>query len=89
MPTVTNTAPSTSSQTALQGNTSRNGLILFNDSAADVLVKIGAGASLTSYSFRLKAGEFWSPSTLEDTPEEPISVIWPSSSSGYFCATEF
>lgn len=89
MPTVANIAPSTSSQVALPGNSSRFGLVLFNDSAGDVLVKIGSGASLTSYSFRLKAGEMWSCSTTDDTPEEPISVIWPVTSTGYFCATEF
>lgn len=89
MSTVATLTPSLTVQTALNRNNNRNGLVLFNDSSDAAYVKIGDAASLTSYSFRLRPGEFWSASTSEDTPEDSITVIWSVAGTGKFCATEF
>jgi len=75
MSTVTNLSPSLTVQTALSRNNSRNGLVLFNDSSDAAYVKIGDAASLTSYSFKLRPGEFWSASTNDDTPEDSMQSL--------------
>lgn len=89
MTTVVNVTANVSAQVALWGNTGRSGMILFNDSTGPALIKIGSDVSSTSYSFRLRPGEFWSSMTKDDTPKDAVSVIWPLASTGYLCATEF
>ena len=57
--TVATNAMTTASSTILALNTSREGVILWNEGSADVYVKLGATASTASYSFILKKNSYW------------------------------
>lgn len=54
--TLSNVSASASSVQLLAANTSRKGLIVMNDSTADMLVKFGTTASSTSFTYRVPAG---------------------------------
>jgi hypothetical protein len=60
--TVSSVASSTSTVTILAANAARRGAIIFNDSTSNLYVKLGSGASTTSFSVRLgTAGLFQLP----------------------------
>lgn len=52
--TLSNVAGNAASVTLVAANTSRKGLILFNDSTATLYVKFGATASTSSFTFLLR-----------------------------------
>lgn len=54
--TLSNVSGSASSVQLLAANTSRKGLIVMNDSTADMLLKFGTTASSTSFTYRVPAG---------------------------------
>lgn len=56
---VTEPATSGANATLLSANSSRRGLYIANDAGIDLLVKLGAVASASSFSLRLKPGEIW------------------------------
>jgi len=57
--TLTNVAASATSVSLLASNTSRKGVILFNDSGAILYLKFGATASATSFTYRIDPGATW------------------------------
>lgn len=61
--TVTQVASSASSVTLQAANAARKGLIIVNDSTSLLYVKFGAGASSTSYSLQLAAGQTYEAPT--------------------------
>lgn len=54
--TLSNVASSASTGTLAAANLNRRGLIIFNDSTADLYIKYGAAASLTSFSYKVPTG---------------------------------
>lgn len=63
-PTQTSITSSTSNQTLLAANTTRLGLIIYNESTAVLYVKLGVTASTTSYTWQIAAGgvlQFFGP----------------------------
>lgn len=56
---VTQVAGSATSVTLKASNTSRKGLTITNDSTADLYVKLGATASTTSYTIKLKTDDYY------------------------------
>lgn len=74
---VSNVASSASSVTLKAANTSRRGLLIFNDSTQVLYVKYGATASTSSYTVQIAAGGYW------EMPQPPytgvVDGIWAAS----------
>lgn len=89
--TLTNVVASATSVTLQAANTSRKGLVVVNDSTgADLYVKLGATASVTSYTYFLPRGINGQLSILELPPicfTGVVDGIW-SSASGNARVTE-
>jgi hypothetical protein len=83
--TVAQVASSASVVTLQAANAARLALIIFNDSDADLYVKCGSAASLTSYTAKLLAGGYFS---VPDIYTGIVTGIW-SSANGYAYMTEF
>jgi hypothetical protein len=58
-PTQSSVAASTSSVSLLAANTARRGATIYNDSTADLYLKLGASASTTSFTIKLAAGDYY------------------------------
>lgn len=56
---VSSVAASADNQTLAAADSSRRGLMVFNDSDKDLYVKYGATASTASFSVRIAAGGYW------------------------------
>ncbi len=83
--TVAQVASSASAVTLQAANADRRGLRVQNDSTAVLYLKYGAGASLTSYTKKLVAGEYW-----EMPPNDYsgiVSGIW-ATTNGFAYVTE-
>lgn len=81
---VTTVPASTSTVTLKAANASRNGVAVFNDSTSDIYIKLGAGASTTS--FTVKGGvSFYYETPFNYTGI--ITAVW-SSATGNARVTE-
>ena len=56
---VTPVGSSDSAVTLKAANTSRRGLLVYNDSTANLFLKLGSGASSSSFTFKLEAGDYY------------------------------
>ncbi len=72
--TMANVSGATSSTTLQASNTARLGLVVVNDSTADLYVKFGSSASSTSYTHKLGPGD----SFREDLYTGIVTGIWTS-----------
>jgi hypothetical protein len=57
--TLTNVASSATSVNVVAANSQRIGCIIYNDSIQGLLIKYGATASATSFTYRIGPGETW------------------------------
>lgn len=83
--TVTSVAAAVVSTPLVLANTSRQGLIVYNDSVERLYVKCGVVASLTSFSALIRPGDYW------ELPFGYLGVIegiW-TAASGFARVTEF
>lgn len=67
--TETNIASSVANQTLLAANVSRKGATIYNDSTQVLYLKLGAGASATSYTIQLDGGDYY------EVPFKYIGII--------------
>lgn len=56
---ISSVAASASNQTLAAADSTRRGLMVFNDSDKDLYLKYGATASTTSFTVRIAAGGYW------------------------------
>ena len=77
--TVTRVAASATSVTLLAANATRRGVIVHNDSNADLWLKFGATASATSYTVKLGPGDLY---------ESPSSPVYPGIIHGIWSAAD-
>ena len=85
---VANVDQSASEVTLLASNAARRGFVIDNDSEShqsDLFVKFGAGASLTSYTRRIRAGDAWERA---GGYTGVITGIWDSAGGGKARVTE-
>lgn len=81
-----NVSGSASSVLLLAANTARKGIIIFNDSSADLYISIGTTASATNFAVKLgAAGKY---ETVVFVPSQNIYGIW-GSATGAARITEF
>jgi len=73
--TITQVASAITSQQLLAANSSRLGMIVFNDSTQVLYLKLGATASVTSYTVPVPAQGYWE---LPVRYTGPIDGIWPA-----------
>lgn len=74
-------------QTLLASNTDRKGFSIHNDSTAILYVKLGSGASTSSFSFRITPQGYYESGVL--AYRGLISGIWASDASGAARITEY
>ena len=84
--TLSNVNDAATSATLLAAAASRLGVLVFNDSSADLYLKYGATASATSFSVKILAGGYWEMPTPIYTGV--IDGIWSADSSGAARITE-
>lgn len=84
--TLTNVDDTTTATTLLPANASRLGVIVENDSTADLYLKYGAGASATSRTVKIAAGGYWEMPTPIYTGL--ISGVWATDGTGAARITE-
>lgn len=75
-------------QNLLLANTKRKGVWFYNDSTADLYLKMGANASTTSFSYKIPAGGFFEMPT-SPTYQGQIDGVWSADSTGAVRITEF
>lgn len=85
--TSTNYTGTTTSGTLLAANASRRGLYIYNDSTANLFVKLGATASTTSFTVKLGPGDFWEMPT-RPTYTGIVTGLW-DAANGAARLTEF
>jgi hypothetical protein len=73
--TVTSVAGAVTSTQLLAANSARKGAYVFNDSTALLYIKLGVGATTTSFSFELQPGFGW---RLDDPYQGEIDGVWAS-----------
>jgi hypothetical protein len=76
----------TSSAQLVAANTSRNGLLLFNDDANAAYIKYGTTASSTDYTVKIDSGAYWEMPKPIYTGR--IDAIWAADGSGALRVTE-
>jgi hypothetical protein len=84
-PSVTSVADSASNVTCLASNANRLGATVYNDSTADLYVKLGATASTTSFTVKVFQDGFF---TVPFGYTGIIDCIWSSDTSGSARVTE-
>lgn len=83
--TLSNVSDTASSTTLLASNVNRLGAIIYNDSTVALYLKLGATASLTSFTIKMVAGSFY------EVPFNYTGIIdgiWASNASGAARITE-
>ena len=92
--TVTSVAAATSATTLAAANDARRGLFIYNDSAATLFLKLGTGATTTSYTVQIAPAGYWEMPTVPSTRNEllggfsgAVTGVW-SSATGSARVTE-
>ncbi len=70
--TVTSVAAATSATTIAAANTARRGLFVYNDSSATLFLKLGTGATTTSYTVQVAPAGYWELPTVQATRSEVL-----------------
>jgi hypothetical protein len=83
--TVTSVAAAVVSTPLVLANSSRQGVIVYNDSPERLYVKCGVGASLTSFTALVRQGDYWE---LPFGYLGDIEGIW-TAAGGFARVTEF
>lgn len=85
-PTVTQVAASTTAVTLAVANGSRHGLTVYNNTSLNVLrLRLGPGASTTSFSVSIPSGGYWE---LPPGYSGEVSGVW-AAATGNALVTEF
>jgi len=84
--TVTAVPQNLASVTIIAANVKRQGLFVFNDSPGPLFVKIGAGAGLNDWSFRVCSGAYWEAPFAVTT--QLVTGIWSVAGVGNARVTE-
>lgn len=84
--TVTRVNASDTAQTALQRNGNREGLMIYNDSDANLLVHFGGTASTTEFSVKLSAGGYYESGLT--VYQGALSLVWDAAGTGAALITE-
>lgn len=85
--TVTSVASSAISATLVAANAARTGLIISNDDVNPLYIKLGATASLTSYTAKILGGGYWEM-VLAKPYTGIVDGIWSADGSGSARITE-
>ena len=83
---LSNGAASDTSSTLKAANTSRRGLLIFNDADKPLLLKYGAVASPTSFTVKIAAGGYWEMP--QPVYQGIIDGIWEAGPTGAARVTE-
>lgn len=86
--TLTNVQSKITSETLVAGNENRTQLTIYNDSTANVFIKLGLGASSTSFSIKIAAGGYFELAGGSTVYSGPVSCMW-DAANGFARVTEY